>query len=92
MAVLKLAGRRVASSLPRSLVLSGDVAIFGCLWAEGPRDQSTGVQPGSALWRQIAQAMRPERSREIQSLRSTSIGRVSRPFRSHVLFYFRSQG
>ena len=36
--------------------------------------------------------MRPERSREIPSQRSTPIGRVSRPFRSHILFYFRFTG
>ena len=25
--------------------LGGDVAIIGCLWAEGPQEQSTAVQP-----------------------------------------------
>ena len=62
---------RVESSLTRSLSLgwvsmpqSSAACGVGCLWAEGPREQSTGL---SALWRRIAKGLRPERSREIQS-------------------------
>ena len=50
---------------PDHCLSAGDVAIIDCLWAEGPREQSTGAF--SPVETRMAQGMRPVGSREIQS-------------------------